>query len=40
MNEMILTRPDPINAIPSPEVIVKRETSGESVSVKEEDHDT
>lgn len=40
MNEIILARPNPIDAMPSPEVIVKHETNGNSESVKEENHDS
>jgi hypothetical protein len=40
MNEIILVRPEPIDALPSPEVIVKHETNEDPDSVKEEDHDS
>lgn len=40
MNEIILVRPDPIDAVPSPEVIVEHETNGDPESVKEENHDS
>lgn len=40
MNEIILTRPEPIKPLPSPKVIVKQETIGDPEVVKEENHDS
>lgn len=40
MKEIILTRPKPIKPLPSPEVIVKQETTGDSAAIKEENHDS
>lgn len=40
MEEIILTRPDAIEAIPSPEAIVEHESTGDPTTVKEEYHDS
>ena len=37
---IILTRPEPIKPLPSPEAIVKQETTGDSEVVKEENYDS
>lgn len=39
MSEIILRKPEPIDALPSPEVIVEHKTTGES-DIKEENHDS
>lgn len=36
MNDIILTRPEPIEPLPSPETVEKYETTGDTVITEEE----